>query len=345
MRARRTTGLRVAISANAHSQLDGASFAPLTFWASTIASVRSSADMACCWSSMRVIASRNHAPSARGSVGSARCTTLGEPGHARGTLGERLAQVGEAAVGFGDAPQPGQRLAHHAVATAADDVRAAHERAPRPACWLTQRTWPPNRLGLAAGVGELRRRERLIGARAPGTARSRPARRPPSGPRSAASGPRRRRASSRGRRRSDRPPRPSPRRGTCGGGGRAPSTPRPCSTSIRLRPQAERGRVYCASTAPDGSVFATRKRPSRRSRSSFVVSPVGSRRSIEPGREQRRAAGRRPAVVGQRRSSRRARRGGRGPTRAAVGASPAHRCRPPAAWYRPMTAPAWRTTL
>jgi hypothetical protein len=33
-------------------------------------------------------------------------------------------------------------------------------------------------------------------------------------------------------------------------------------------------RLYCAITAPDGSVIAARKRPRRRKRTSFVVSPV-----------------------------------------------------------------------
>ena len=63
-------GLSASSSATIHSQADGASSSESSGpWASTIAIVRSSPASACCWSSMRVSPSRNHAPSTRPGCG------------------------------------------------------------------------------------------------------------------------------------------------------------------------------------------------------------------------------------------------------------------------------------
>ena len=92
--------------------------------------------MACCWSSIRVTSSMNHAPSVSGSAGPRRpCTSTARPAMHSARVGQRGPRVGEALVGLGDPPQPGQGLADDAVPAAARHRRAAHELDPtaRPA--------------------------------------------------------------------------------------------------------------------------------------------------------------------------------------------------------------------
>ena len=62
--------------------------------------VRSSAEMACCWSSIRVTSSMNQAPSARGSDGPSRpCTSTARPAMHSARSAERGAGVGQPLVG------------------------------------------------------------------------------------------------------------------------------------------------------------------------------------------------------------------------------------------------------
>ena len=92
--------------------------------ASTIGMVRSSAEMACCWSSIRVDVADE--PRAVDTVGPWCAIRLAadtlrvdrQRGDALRPIGERLAITGEPPVGFGHEPQPGQRFPDDAVATA-----------------------------------------------------------------------------------------------------------------------------------------------------------------------------------------------------------------------------------
>ena len=310
--------------------------------------------MACCWSSIRVTSSTNQAPSTRS--GRLRCCPVADPllvhrqpGDARRPLGDRAALVGHPVVGLGDAPQAGQRLADDAVATAAWRERAAHGDVPHgPACWLIHRTWAPNsaawRSAWASSASvsgsiriTLREGHRL----------GQPVRRP-SGREAAASSPRPRRVVSRGSRRCGRRRRRTRRRGTAGGAGPAPSTPRRCSTSSGCRPSGldRSTRRTAASTAPDGSVCATRKRAEPAEQLVVVRLTRGQPPLDQPGGEQRRRPDRRvrpsSASAVQPSCSTRCSRTHATP-RSALSSAPG--CPAAAAWYRPITAPAWRTRL
>ena len=225
------------------------------------------------------------------------------------------ARVGEPVVGLGDAPQPGQRLADDAVAAAARHGRAAHERSPRTGLLADPAHLGAEQPGLPAGVGELGRGERLVvvalGERhGLGQAVGDPVvgdRRPVVLDVVASASP--------GSCRCDRRPRRSPRRGTGGGGGRAPSTPRPCSTSSGSRASgAMLTASYWAITAPVVERLAGHE--ATEAEQQLVVGLVPGQQPAlgEPGGEQRRPADRRPSVRRPARSSRRARRGCRAPT-------------------------------
>ena len=97
--------------------------APAPPLCSTMAIVRSSAETACCWSSMRVSPSRIQVPRTRLERGNAVasvapiCCCAARPAMhvARSASGVAGRPAG---LGLGDPPQPGERLAHHAVAPA-----------------------------------------------------------------------------------------------------------------------------------------------------------------------------------------------------------------------------------
>ena len=85
----------------------------------------------------------------------AHLTVDGQSGDALGPIREWPAQVGEAVVGGGDAPEPGERLADDAVATAARHVGAAHGHPPRPGLLADPAHLGAERPGLAARVVQL----------------------------------------------------------------------------------------------------------------------------------------------------------------------------------------------
>ena len=154
------SGSSRASNATAHSHADGAGW-PGDGVESTIAVVRRRAEIACCWSSIRVTSPMNQAPS----DGPGPVTVLDvdrQAGDALGAVGERGAEVGEAVVGGGDAPEPGQRLADDAVATAARHVGAAHGDAPRPGLLADPAHLGAERPGLGCGRSSARRRSAAV---------------------------------------------------------------------------------------------------------------------------------------------------------------------------------------
>ena len=141
------SGLQRGDEGDAPQPHEGASW-PRPSGASTMATVRSRAEMACCWSSMRVTSSMNQAPSVSGSAGPVRPA---DPAPRR--RGRRCTRRGRRAAG---ASRPaGRRPRRRATARSAPRRRRRSRRragtvVPRtsdphgPACWLTQRTWLPN---------------------------------------------------------------------------------------------------------------------------------------------------------------------------------------------------------
>ena len=117
----------------------------------TIGMVRSSPANACCWSSMRVSPSRNHAPSTRSGRAELAASVVvglradGQPRVAGRAFGDRLTQVGQSGIGSRGQPQPGEGLADHPVAAATGHVGCPAPTLPHgPKRWETHRTWPPN---------------------------------------------------------------------------------------------------------------------------------------------------------------------------------------------------------
>ena len=283
-----------------------------------------------------------------GGVGSVAATARPAMHVARSASG--VAEVGQPGLGLGDPPQPGQRLAHHAVAPAPGDA-GVRGRA-RPTGRTAGSPNAPARRTARPAAGRRPPRRRSAARRRRRSLERHGLRQAVGGPvvgDRAASGPRRRRAGWPGRRRCGR--RASPQRPS----GNRPVQPgeRPVGLArVVLRVDAGHGRAGagCRSwraphpTARPGRPGTAPAAPAgRRARSS----PVASRRSTRPATQQggRPGGGRGRRSCSAAQSSRSIRRRQR-PTEAPVGDCRARRgCRAPAAWYRPMTPPAWRTTL
>ena len=264
--------------------------------------------MACCWSSIRVTSSMNHAPSARPvpvrHAGlRADLLDLDRPApamhSARSASGARI--VVEAVVGLGDAPQPG-RAPHRRRRSrrrAACVPRTSDP--PRPGLLADPAHLAAEQPGLAAGVGELGVGQRLGPGRARGTHRLGQAVGDPVV--------------------GDRRPVVldvvASRRQVVAdaigdlaealvGEQQVQAGQRPVRLArVVLRAAVRLGSPstvsYWATTAPVGSVWLTRKRPKPRIRSSWPSSPVSSRRSTSPATSSAVAADRRAGRRRQRR--------------------------------------------